>query len=238
MKAKVRNRICRLIIVGGILLILSSSCKQEKEILYGHIADIQGNTYKTVAVGNQVWMAENLKTTEFNDGTAIPLVTDSVAWQTLTTPGYSWYNNDEAAYNHTYGALYNWFVVDLGSNGGKNLCPAGWHVPSNAEWHTLTEYLGGDTVASGKLKEAGTEHWATPNTGATNETGFTALPGGMRGGFGSFYSIGYLGSWWSSTSWNQTDCAIPRYIEYSDIWVDSDIQYKWAGMSVRCLKDN
>ena len=120
-------------------------------------------------------MAENLKTTKYRDGTSIPLVTENTAWLNLTTPGYCWYNNDAAHYKSTYGALYNWYVLNAGSNGWKNVCPTGWHVPTDAEWTTLTTYLGGESIAGGKLKETGTSHWLSPNTVATNETGLHTL---------------------------------------------------------------
>ena len=139
------------------------------------IKDIEGNVYKTIAIGKQVWMTENLKTTKFNDGTSIPMVTENEAWIKLTTPAYSWYNNDSTANKNTYGALYNWYTVKT-----NKLCPAGWHVPTDAEWVALITYLEGFTVAGGKMKEKGIEHWKSPNEGATNETGFTALPGGYR----------------------------------------------------------
>jgi uncharacterized protein (TIGR02145 family) len=149
------------------------------------LTDVDNNTYKVVKIGTQVWMAENLKTTRYNDGSAIPLVTDNTEWNNLTTPGYSWYNNDSATYAQTYGALYNWYTVETG-----NLCPTGWHVPSDAEWTTLTDYLGGEAIAGGKLKETGTAHWDSPNTGATDETGFTAFPGGNRTKNGPFSNLG------------------------------------------------
>ena len=118
-------------------------------------------------------MAENLRTTKYNDGTPIPQVTDAAAWSNLMTPGYCWYNNDAAKYKETYGALYNWYTVNIG-----NLCPSGWHVPADTEWMVLTAHLGGEKISGGKLKETGTLHWDKPNLRATNETGFTALPGG------------------------------------------------------------
>jgi uncharacterized protein (TIGR02145 family) len=144
------------------------------------VTDTDGNVYHTVIIGTQEWMVENLKTRRFNDGSAIPLVASSSAWPTLTTAGYCWYNNDSAANSATYGALYNWFAV----NAGK-LAPTGWHVPSDSEWNVLITYLGGESVAGGRLKEAGTVHWNSPNAGATNEFGFTALPGGHRDLYGS-----------------------------------------------------
>ena len=140
------------------------------------IADADGNTYKIIKIGDQVWTAENLRTTRYNDGTEIPLVTDYTAWTNLTTPSYAWTNND-IGNKSVYGALYNWFVVKT-----CKLCPSGWHVPTDAEWTILENHLGGISVAGGKMKETGTEHWFAPNTDATNESGFTALPGGWRDG--------------------------------------------------------
>jgi uncharacterized protein (TIGR02145 family) len=202
------------------------------------IADTDGNIYNTVRIGSQVWMAENLKTTKYNDNTAIPLVTGFSAWVILTTPGYCWYNNEEAANKPVYGALYNWLAVDPGSNGGKNVCPTGWYVPSDAEWDVLTSFLGGDGAAGGKLKEAGTTHWQNPNTGATNEVGFTALPAGYRsaGSGGAFYSIGTQTILWSSSIETGTD---NRYIRELATWHGTFIRrshWKYEGCSVRCLK--
>ena len=122
------------------------------------------------------------------------------------------------------------------SNGGKNVCPTGWHVPSDAEWTTLTTFLGGEAVAGGKLKETGTTHWTAPNTGATNETGFTALPGGSRGGYGTYGSIGNYGNWWSSTESSAT-YAWGRYMGYDDAGVGRGGGSKQYGFSVRCVRD-
>jgi uncharacterized protein (TIGR02145 family) len=130
-------------------------------LTYGEVSDIDGNYYKTIQIGSQIWMAENLKTTRYNDGSNIPLVTDNTAWSNLTTPGYCWYNNDAATYKNVYGALYNWYAVNTGK-----LCPSGWHVPSEYEWTLLVNYLGGVYAAGGKLKETGTTHWYSPNAGA------------------------------------------------------------------------
>jgi uncharacterized protein (TIGR02145 family) len=198
----------------------------------GLVSDIEGNTYKTVTIGTQTWMAENLRVARYKNGTAIPLVTDPTAWVGLTTPGYCWYNNDEATNKATYGALYNWYTVITG-----NLCPTGWHVPTDAEWTTLTTYLGGESVAGGKLREVGTAHWASPNTGATNETGFTALPGGYRYYTGTYLTIGYAGYWWSSTGSSATN-AWYRYMYYYNPLVSRDgYGSKESGFSVRCLRD-
>jgi uncharacterized protein (TIGR02145 family) len=201
------------------------------------IKDNDANVYTAVTIGTQVWMIENLKTTKYNDGTSINNVTDSTAWAALTTPAYCWYNNDAATYKATYGALYNWYTVNTGK-----LYPAGWHVPSDAEWKTLEDYLGGYSVAGGILKEAGTAHWLTPNTGATNQYGFTALPGGSRSDDGSyaglFYSITSLGFWWSSTE-VQTIYAAVRIMSNSNTSTSAQTAYnKPYGFSVRCLRDN
>lgn len=194
------------------------------------ISDIDGNVYNIVNIGAQVWMKENLKTTKYKDGTAIPLVTNNTEWSALATPAYCWYNNDEATYKAVYGALYNWHTVNTGK-----LCPTGWHVPTDAEWTTLTTYLGGESVAGGKLKETGTIHWTTPNTGATNESGFTALPGGYRELDGSFKTINYNGNWWSSTE------ASTSHVWYRGLYETTTVRSshaKGVGFSVRCIKDN
>jgi len=125
------------------------SCKEEDDGT-GNLS-YNGYNYKTVKIGSQWWFAENLQTTQYNDGTSISNVTDWFAWRTLTTDAYCWYNNDAATYRNLYGALYNWYAVKTGK-----LCPSGWHVPSNDEWTILSDYLGGGNVAGGKLKETGT----------------------------------------------------------------------------------
>jgi len=196
----------------------------------GTVTDIDGNVYNTVAIGTQVWMVENLKTTKYNDGTPIPLVTVGSTWINLTTGGYCWYN-DSIAYGNTYGALYNWHAVNMGK-----LAPNGWHVPSDSEWTVLTSFLGGLTVAGGALKESGTTHWLSPNTGATNSSGFSALPGGYRNNDGSFLAVvtnaywwcspasGALNSWYRDMAWNYA--GVDRN--------DFNVPY---GFSVRCVKD-
>jgi uncharacterized protein (TIGR02145 family) len=197
------------------------------------LLDEDGNTYNVISIGIQVWMAENLKTTKYKDGTSIPNVIDNTTWNGLSTDAYCWYNNDDASFKATYGALYNWFAVNT-----AKLCPTGWHVPSDAEWTTLTTYLGGESVAGGKLKETGIAHWQSPNTGATDEIGFTALPGGYRGFNGTSVSIGGGGSWWSSSVYSTQD-AWHRGLNYSSSNVSrSNGGDKRDGFSVRCLKDN
>ena len=153
--------------------------------IYGHtitpyddspMVDIDGNIYPVVKIGTQIWTTKNLATTKYRDGTSISGPTYSGAAWALATEAYCWYSDNYATYGTVYGALYNWYAV----SDAKNIAPLGWHVATDAEWTTLTTYLGGESVAGGKLKEAGTSHWNTPNTEATNETGFTSLPGGYR----------------------------------------------------------
>ena len=195
------------------------------------VTDIDGNVYHAVTIGTQVWMVENLKTTKYRDGTSIPNVTGNTAWSILTTGAYCDYNNTPSN-SATYGRLYNWYAA----TDAHNIAPTGWHVPTDAEWSTLTTYLGGESVAGGKLKEIGTTHWTSPNTGATNETGFTALPGGYRDYGGTFYGIGDYGYWWSATE-NDATYAWYRNMNYDFSDVSSYNVDKELGFSVRCVRD-
>jgi uncharacterized protein (TIGR02145 family) len=208
-------------ITGGSSIIFNT------DLTYGSISDNDGNTYKTIEIGTQTWMAENLKTTKLNDNTSIPLVTSNTIWATLTTPAYCWYNNDSII----YGVMYNWYTVNT-----VKLCPTGWHVPSDVEWTTLTTYLGGESVAGFTQKETGATHWLSPNTGSTNESGYTALPGGYRNYAGTFGDIRSYGYWWSSTEGSSAD-AYYRDMYYGYGYVDRSTSSKKAGFSVRCLKD-
>ena len=199
----------------------------------GTVTDIDGNVYNTVTIGNQCWTTENLKTTKYRNGDPLQNVTDNAAWSALSTGGYSWYNNDAATYQSPYGALYNWYSVA----DSRQLCPSGWHVPTYDEWTILVDYLGGGPLASYKLKEAGTAHWPSPNTGATNSSGFTGLPNGYRAAQGAFIEIGNYGGWWSSTATSET-YAIDRALDNNSagVWLIQDD--KRFGFSVRCVKDN
>jgi len=199
------------------------------------ITDVDGNNYNTVTIGTQVWMKENLKTTKYNDRTSIPnidgipYVENRTAWANLTTPAYCWFQNN-AANKDIYGALYNWHTINTGK-----LCPTGWHVPSDAEWATLINFLGGINVAGGKLRESGTTHWDGPNTGADNSSGFTALPGGVRDINGD--CNGGYGYWWSSTTFDSNSSWFVETF-YLDATCSKDKMNKKLGMSVRCLKDD
>ena len=203
----------------------------------GPPTDFDGNIYPSVTIGNQVWMATNLNTTHYNDGTAIPNVTANASWAALTTGAYCDYNNNPGN-SAVYGRLYNWYAVDnnaaskVTSNGGKNICPTGWHVPTETEWTTLISYLGGSS-AGGKLKETGTSHWLSPNTGATNLSGFTALPGGLRYPT-NFQNLTSNGNWWSSTTYTRP---INRVLYSGNGNVVPGYCEKTYGHSVRCVKD-
>lgn len=220
-------------LIMAIILILATSC-EKKEDPSDTMTDRDGNVYTSVTIGTQTWMVENLKTTKYKDGTDIPLVTDDTEWANLNTPDYCWYNNDAATYKNPYGALYNWYAVSTGK-----LCPTGWHVPTHAEWVTLFNYLGNNIVAGGKLKEASTTHWNSPNVDATNESGFTGLPGGGRHEDGTFLFIGICGSWWSTTEDEyDSDYAWEMGLNYNLGQAFSvSFNPKKNGYSVRCLKD-
>jgi len=203
-------------------------------LTYGSVTDIDGNVYKTILIGSQTWMAENLKTTKYRNGNLIGTTTPA----TLdifkeNTPKYQWAYAGNESPVATYGRLYTWYAA----TDSRNVCPTGWHLPTDTEWTTLTTFLGGESIAGGKLKEAGTSHWISPNTGATNTSGFTALPGGYRGVDGSFGDVGYAGTWWSSTEGN-TYGAWTRTMNYYGTLGAFSYNYKETfGFSVRCLRD-
>ena len=191
-----------------------------------------GYTYTSIVLGNgQEWMAENLRTTTYANGDPIPNITDDTQWENLTTGAWSHYNND-SQYENPYGKLYNWYTVA----DPRNVCPTGWHVPTDAEWTTLTDYLGGESVAGGKMKSTGTQYWESPNTDATNESGFSGLPGGYRLNGGPFGNIGNLGYWWSSSE-DDAYTAWSRGLVYVNGSVFRVNENKDTGISVRCLRD-
>jgi len=211
------------------------------------VTDVDGNTYNTVQIGNQCWMAENLKTTTYRNVTAIPNVTDNDAWYNLTTGAYVWYDND-ISWKDSYGALYNWFTT-VDPNG---LCPTGWHVPSNDEWTVLTDYIGGTSSPHGnELKSCRqvnspfggvcitSEHprWNEHGTHyGTDDYGFSGLPGGFRFNDGAFTNVGSSGFWWSSTEYSSLIAGC-RYLSYHLGSVGVLYNYKRSGFSVRCLRD-
>jgi len=215
-------------LVLDVMNMLARSNENFTSTTTGIIKDTEGNNYTTIKIGSQWWMAENLKTTKYNDGTAIPNVTVITDWAGLTDGAYCWYDNDETTYKAIYGALYNGYAVNTGK-----LCPVGWHVPSDAEWTTLFTYLGGESVAGGKMKETGISHWTSPNSGATNESGFTGLPGSFRNFRGYFTCcIGSAGEWWTTTPQMGVDLS---YLSLSVRFINAFPNI--SGLSVRCVRD-
>jgi len=211
------------------------------DLTYDYLTDIDGNTYKTIKIGDQTWMAENLRTTKYNDGTDIPLVDAISSWVSLLTPGYCWYLNDEEEYKDIYGALYNWYAVNT-----SKLCPAGWHVPGDTEWADLAAFSGGETVAGNQLKETGTSHWVTTETSITNSSGFTALPGGTCWGVLTdpvtyFTDMGYTGHFWSTTEVSDPETGYQGVYTrtFDRAWQECERSSftKSQGISVRCIKD-
>ena len=257
MKKRITHWISLWVIPLGLGLIFAMGCEKDEEsqptvpiddnpipdsiilfnpdLAYGTVTDIDSNVYKTIEIGTQTWMAENLKVTTYNDGTPILLVADLLTWHNLTTePAYCWYFFNESKYKKVYGALYNWYAVNTGK-----LCPTGWHVPTDVEWVTLIDYLGVETAES-KLKETGITHWKynDHNTIATtNESGFTALPGGWFTN-NDFYWMESGSYYWSSSDYNSSRAdmlRLPDVRETNNVrWGNYD---KILGFSVRCIKD-
>jgi uncharacterized protein (TIGR02145 family) len=212
--------------VKGLMFILVISCKKNEVPATLTITDIDGNNYKTVTIGRQVWMAENLRVTKYNNGDLIGTTTPPDLDITYETDKkYQWAYNGIEPNASVYGRLYTWFAV----TDSRKICPTGWHVPADSEWSLLPD--------GGALKEAGTAHWSSPNTGATNSTGFTALPGGYRSE-AVFNDVGFNGNWWSSTEnpdWPGS--AWYRNMNYSYKLLYADYFPKVYGFSVRCVKD-
>ncbi len=194
--------------------------------------DSDGNNYPIVQIGSQIWMDQNLKTTKYRNGDTISYVNDNTAWSNLTGEAYCWYNN-ELTNKDNYGALYNWYAV----NDDRDIAPIGWHVASDAEWTTLTNYMGGVDVAGGKLKETGTTHWEYPNQDATDETGFLALPGGYRENNGFYNFEGISAYWWSSTINNIGNGGWYFALTWNNGKIYRMANINRVGYSVRCIKD-
>ena len=196
------------------------------------VSDVDGNTYNVVKIGNQCWMKENLTTTKYKSGSSITNVTSNSTWTGLSSGAYCDYDNSTAN-SAVYGKLYNWYAV----NDSRKICPTGWHVPTDANWSELINYLGGEAIAGGKLKETGLIHWYGPNTGANNSSEFTALPGGFRLDItGAFSNLTSDGMWWSASQYNTADANSIGLMFYSES-VNSENQNKKYGLSVRCVKD-
>lgn len=238
------NRSLFMVSVAFISIILAQCCKEiEPEEDVKNVTDYDSNTYNVIRIGDQLWMSENLKTTHLNDGTIIPLVTENSNWIKSYSPCLCYYNNDKTTYKDIYGPLYNFYSVETGK-----LCPPGWHVPTDQEWSSLSNYVGNK---GGKLKESGTNHWQSPNE-SDNSTGFTALPGGYRKmNNGAFSDIGVNGCWLtSSLGEGHISMGVRFYgplvyilnsandnIMKADLSVALPFIGKSQGSSVRCIKD-
>lgn len=226
-------RILLFVLVFSLLFIIITRFIGSSE---GILEDIDGNSYRTVKIGKQNWMAENLKVTKYNDDEPIPHVTDGTEWYNLSTAAYCWYNNDSAAFSDPYGALYNYHAINTGK-----LCPPGWHVPTTRDLQALISTLdnGANLVkhevsfaAGGMLKAENTDYWSEPNSDATNESGFSALPGGCRSWAGNFSMLGSFGYYGSSTDYS----SLAVRSATGSAFMRSGIS-GYVGVSVRCVKD-
>ncbi len=216
-----------------LLTILICSCSKDKTTppSFGTVTDIDGNVYNTVTIGTQIWMIDNLRALHYNNGDTIQNLTDDSQWAGTASGAYCWYGNEETQHKSIYGALYNYYAVaDI-----RNICPADWRVPALADWNILQSYLGGNTVAGGKMKEAGNTHWYAPNDGANNESNFLALPGGDRVPTGPFELIGQLAEFWSLTD-PTASTAYVFFQSFETGQLYSNQFDKKFGLSVRCIK--
>ena len=201
-------------------------------LAFSTVTDIDGNVYETVIIGDQLWMAENLKVTHYRNGDEIPTGYSNDDWSNLFTGAYAVYDDDPSN-AEIYGNLYSWYAIDLETG----VCPEGWHVPTDDEYILLTDYLGGNDIAGGKMKEAGLEHWDSPNTGATNESGFTGLPGGFRNTTGSYDVMGEGGYFRSSSEYNSYRAWFHGLFSTLEEVYRGFEMAKNSGLSVRCVGD-
>ncbi|MFM6975893.1 MAG: fibrobacter succinogenes major paralogous domain-containing protein [Sphingobacteriaceae bacterium] len=215
----------------ALLLLAALSCKKDIKPLT--VTDFDGNVYKTVKIGNQIWMAENLKTTHYRKGEAIENVTDNQQWASKVTGAYC-DNLNIVDFGKTYGHLYNWYAV----NDQRNLAPVGWHVATDEEWLLLANSVGGVDVAGAKLREAGTAHWVTTSEDIKNEFEFTALPAGLNTGISPafFGGLHQLALFWTSNMFDADKAKIAG-INYTEKTLFFENQSKKLGLSVRCVKD-
>lgn len=190
-----------------------------------------GYAQDTVTIGTQTWMKKNLDVSKYRNGDVIQEVTDPSAWANLITGAWCYYEN-KSDNGTTYGKLYNWYAV----NDPRGLAPAGWHIPTDAEWTSLVAFLRGESVAGGAMKETGTTHWMSPNSDATNSSGWAGLPGGSLDPIGTFFGVPRSGGWWSSTESDTTN-AWRRRLYFKDGYIERLSTNKQSGFSVRCVRD-
>ena len=220
-----------------IITLLALSCQKENIKVETDLSDNEEvsemgekqNVFNLVTIGNQIWKLKNLNRVTYRNGDTIPRVTDPLQWANLSTGAWCYYEN-KGRNATTYGKLYNWYAV----HDPRGLAPDGWHIPSSTDWEILLNYLGGASVAGGKMKDI--IYWHSPNVGATNSSGFSGIPGGFRNFDGTFYSLGYSGNWWCANAFNTIKS---RYLtlDYSHERADRDSYKKTYGFSVRCIKD-
>ena len=220
----IKNLIIALIIIN--IYFSSITCAQT-------VSDGEGNIYNTTTIGNQVWLAENLRSTKFSNGNTINLIQDSIQWSSQSSAAYCFYNNN-ASYINPYGNLYNWYTV----NDSRNICPSGYHVPNTSEWDELVNYLGGSALAGGKLKQIGFSYWLSPNTDADNTSGFSALGSGWRANNnGTYENLQFMCYLWSTTAQSLNDADIVL-IGYDSPACYSSSTNKLTGLPVRCLQNS
>ena len=219
--------------IRAFVVVMNDTVYGNEQTFNTKIADKQGNLYNTVTIGSQVWMAENLRVTRYNNGDSI--LTTSADFFEEIDPKYQWVQNNDELNAATYGRLYTWFIVE----DNRGVCPAGWHVPVMSEFDTLKAYLGGENLAGSKLKEAGTDHWNSPNTGANNESGFNALGGGYVTIHGAFVSLGVTTYFWSSEedTYNDNTWGMGYGLYYNNKQFVWGGYYRATGKSIRCIRD-
>lgn len=231
------------VVCSSILIMLLSACqKSQTAETITVVADIEGNQYQTVQIGSQLWMAENLRSGRYCNGDVIPNVQDSIQWGNLNYGAWVHMNNNPSN-EVPYGKLYNWYAV----NDQRNICPCGWHVATDAEWNTLVRYLDNNynptilgeqsVIAGGKIKAVGTQYWKEPNAGATNESGFSAQPGGVRGDLITFFGINQASYWWTASIDPQNTEPYFRVVFFQNPSLNRSFGLKNFGMSVRCVKN-
>jgi uncharacterized protein (TIGR02145 family) len=235
---RLKYKIYVVVLIVLLILVFMAGCEKNFPITYpdytggrGIFYDIEGNKYKTIGIGSQIWMAENLRSTRLNDNTEIKYLKDSVDWTSGSEPGYCWYDNDTLL-KIPYGGLYNWHAVNT-----EKLCPTGWHIPSELEWRALIGWLGGERVAEGQLKVIGHSYWKYPNPNATNSACFNAIPGGGVF-YGQFLDFGKWCHWWSGTQRNEKSATrISLSYRSSFVTIGGSGEMN-PGLSVRCIKNN
>lgn len=220
-------------IIFNLFLVLFTGCKKDDPVVsYGSVSDIDGNIYKTISIGTQTWMTENLRVLQYGNGDPVQNVTDNLQWTDQINGAYCWYNNDESQFKNSYGALYNYYTIA----DSRKICPTGWRIPTKSDCELLGSFLGGNSIAGGKLKETGTVHWYSPNEEcASDKSKFSALPGGNRNPGGAFELIRQTAVFWTSSSANSTE-AYFYLLSFETFGLYINPADKKYGCSVRCIK--